>query len=58
MSKIKETLFSKKFWAMVGGVVLALAHDDYALAGQILMTYIGVEGGVNIAKALKPTPRE
>lgn len=56
LAKIKETLLSKKFWAMVSGVSLALANDDYSLAGQILMTYIGVEGGVNIAKALKAAP--
>ncbi len=54
LAKLREALTSKKLWMTVSAAIpLALAHDWVALS-QLVMVYLFAQGGVDIAKVLKP----
>jgi len=54
----ENRLRSRKFWAFVGATVLSIAYPPaFAVLKILAPTYIGAQGAVDLAEALKAAKR-
>lgn len=55
MNDLLNRLTSRKLWIAVGSIVVFVANERYAEALTVILAYLGIEGGADVASRLKPT---
>lgn len=53
MSKLVETLTSRKFWATVAAAIPLVLAQDWVTLAQLVMVFLAAQAGVDIAGKLK-----
>ena len=55
MGDFKNSLLSRKLWITISSFLIFVLNEQYVEALTVVLVYLGVQGGADVAQAIKTT---